>query len=282
MRRRGQLYGLLAAVAWSLGGVLQRDARLDAATLTAGRAAFAAATLLVWLLAARRRRSREPSPVRFGLPGALLTVSLAIASSLFILALHYTTVAHVLLFQAISPVIAAALAWIVLGERVRPQTWLAMVLALAGVAVMVSGGAHGSLRGDLFAILNGSAFAVSIVVIRRHRTISMVPAVACSQVLVMVVVGPLAHWGDVGAHALLALAAFGVVQMAGGLALFTLAAALIPAAELSLLLLLEVLLGPLWVWLAFAERPGAATLIGGCALMAAVVLQTRGARPAAA
>jgi drug/metabolite transporter (DMT)-like permease len=73
------------------------------------------------------------------------------------------------------------------------------------------------------------------------------------------------------------LAAFGLVPMAGGLALFTIAARLVPVADLTLLLMLEVVLGPLWVWLALAQRPSATTLIGDCGVLAAVSLQTRAA-----
>jgi drug/metabolite transporter (DMT)-like permease len=119
-----------------------------------------------------------------------------------------------------------------------------------------------------------------VVVIRGHRAISMVPATALSQLIVFAAVAPFASWGAVDGHAVLLLAIFGVVQMAGGLAFFTAAARLIPVTDLTLLVLLEVVLGPLWVWIAFAERPSAATLLGGCGVVAAVTLQATGARPA--
>lgn len=274
MRRRGQLYGLLAAVAWSLAGVLQRTLSLDVLTLMAGRAAFAAAALLLWLAAARRRRAVSAF-VELGAPGLLVTLCVAVASSLFIVSLHYTSVAQALLLQAGAPLIAVLLGRVILREHVAQRTWIAMGLAIAGVAVMVGGAGHGKLLGDAFALGTSIAFAVSVVLMRKYDSISMLPATALSQVLVVTIVAPLARWDTIGLHALPLLAAFGLVQMAGGLALFTIAARLVPVADLTLLLLLEVALGPLWVWLAFAQQPSATTLIGGCGVLAAVALQTR-------
>jgi drug/metabolite transporter (DMT)-like permease len=166
---------------------------------------------------------------------------------------------------------------VILRERVQQRTWIAMALALAGVAVMVGGAGHGKLLGNAFALGTSVAFAVSVVVMRRHASISMLPATALSQVLVVAIVAPLARWDTIRLRALPLLAAFGLVPMAGGLALFTIAARLVPVADLTLLLMLEVVLGPLWVWLALAQRPSATTLIGGCGVLAAVSLQTRAA-----
>jgi drug/metabolite transporter (DMT)-like permease len=175
------------------------------------------------------------------------------------------------------------LARIFLGERVRSRTWVAIVLAFLGVMVMVGGTAHGSVRGDAWALVSATAFAASVVLIRRHADISMIPATALSQLLVVAATAPFAHFSAIGWHSLALVAVFGVVQMAGGLALFTVAARLIPVIDLTLIVLLELILGPLWVWMAFAQVPSAATMAGGCIVVAAVALQTTGdGRPVAA
>jgi drug/metabolite transporter (DMT)-like permease len=74
----------------------------------------------------------------------------------------------------------------------------------------------------------------------------------------------------------LVLAALGGGQMALGLVLLTIGARLIPAAQVGLITLLEVVLGPLWVWLAYTEQPDTATLVGGAVVVVAIVVQTRG------
>jgi len=103
----------------------------------------------------------------------------------------------------------------------------------------------------------------------------MAPATCMSQVVVLAAAAPLARPGDVGARDLGLLVALGVGQIGLGLAFLTLGARLIPAAEVALLSLLEVVLGPLWVWLAQSERPPATTIAGGLVVVAAVAIQTR-------
>jgi len=78
---------------------------------------------------------------------------------------------------------------------------------------------------------------------------------------------------------LLAHATLGVGQIGLGLVFLTIGARLIPAAQVALITLLEVVLGPLWVWLAIDERPSTATLVGGAVVVAAVIIQARGSAP---
>jgi drug/metabolite transporter (DMT)-like permease len=120
------------------------------------------------------------------------------------------------------------------------------------------------------------AFALSVVITRHRRDISMGPAICLSQVLVLLAVGPFAHPETVGARDLGLIVLLGVGQMGLGLAFLTVGARLIPAAEVALITLLEVVLGPLWVWLALSERPSTTTLAGGAVVVAAVVVQTGG------
>jgi drug/metabolite transporter (DMT)-like permease len=105
----------------------------------------------------------------------------------------------------------------------------------------------------------------------------MAPATALAQLMLLVVAAPVALAGHVavGVSNVLWLALFGAGQIGLGLILLTIGARLIPAAQVALISLLEVVLGPLWVWLAVGEQPGAATLIGGTIVVVAVVLQAR-------
>ena len=104
----------------------------------------------------------------------------------------------------------------------------------------------------------------------------MAPAITLSQLLVLVAVGPFAHPGTVGVHDLVLIVLLGVGQIGLGLAFLTIGARLIPAAEVALITLLEVVLGPLWVWLTLSERPGTGTLLGGAVVIVAVVVQAGG------
>jgi drug/metabolite transporter (DMT)-like permease len=114
------------------------------------------------------------------------------------------------------------------------------------------------------------------VITRHRRDVSMAPATCLSQVLVLLFAAPFADPGEIGGRDLLLLAALGVGQIGLGLIFLSLGARLIPAAEVALITLLEIVLGPLWVWIALSERPGAATLTGGAIVLAAVLIQVRG------
>ena len=278
-RRQGQLYAALAALAWSTAGVLQRELSVGTATQVAGRAFFAIIALLAFV-----RLSPHGGGFRafasMGRAGLAVAVCTGIASGTFIVALNHNTVANVLFMQALSPLAAALIAWVALREPVLRTTAVAMVIALGGVTLMVGGpgGSHGVGLG--LSVVMTLAFAVALVITRHRRDVSMAPAICLSQVLVFLVAAPFAQPGTVGARDLVLLMLLGFGQIGLGLAFLTMSARLIPAAEVALISLLEVVLGPLWVWLATSERPSNATLLGGAVVIAAVVVQASSARSA--
>jgi drug/metabolite transporter (DMT)-like permease len=279
-QRRGQIYVALAAVAWSTAGVLQRQLTLDTATQVFGRAAFAAVALLAYVAIVDGRLLRAFRSI--GLAGVAVAVCVAVASGGFIAALNHSSVARVLFILAVSPVLAALIARVTLGEPITRRTAFAMALALAGVAVMLGAPGEGSLAGDGLALLCALAFAVMVVITRWRHDVSMAPATCLSQVLLVVVFLPFATPGDIGAGDTFWLAALGVGQIGLGFMLLTVGARLIPAAQVGLITLLEIVLGPLWVWLAEDERPSTLTLVGGAIVIVAIVIQTRPDAPPAA
>ena len=275
VRRRGQIFIALAALAWSSAGVLQRELSVGTATQVAGRAVVRDARI------ARVRRSLDRRGVirpftAIGRAELAVAVCTAVASGSFIVALNHTTVANVLFMQAVAPIAAALIAWAALRESVSRRTAVAMVVALGGVGLMVGGPGASRGLGVALSVVMTLAFAVAVVITRHRRDISMAPAICLSQVLVLAVAGPFAHPGTFGAHDLALIILLGFGQMGLGLAFLTIGARLIPAAEVALITLLEVVLGPLWVWIALSERPSTATLAGGAVVIAAVVLQAGG------
>jgi drug/metabolite transporter (DMT)-like permease len=277
-QRRGQIYVALAAVAWSSAGVLQRQLTLDTSTQVFGRAAFAGAALLVYVAIVERGRVVHAFR-SVGLAGVAVAVCVAIASAGFIAALNHTSVARVLFILAVAPVLAALLARVTLGEPITRRTAMAMALALAGVAVMLGAPGEGNLAGDGLSFLVALAFALMIVITRWRRDVSMAPATCLSQAILVAVFLPFAAPGGISADDVGWLAALGIGQIGLGFALLTVGARLIPAAQVGLITLLEVVLGPVWVWLALDERPGTLTLVGGAIVIVAILIQTRAAPP---
>jgi drug/metabolite transporter (DMT)-like permease len=273
-RRRGQIYVALAAVAWSTAGVLQRQLTLGTSTQVFGRAAFAGGALLGYVAIVERGQVLRGFK-SVGGAGIAVALCVAIASGCFIGALNHASVARVLFILAVAPVLAALLAWATLGEPISRRTALAMVLALSGVAVMLGAPGEASLTGDGLAFVAALAFSVMIVITRWRHEVSMAPATCLSQAILVAAFLPFASPGEISGDDLAWLAALGIGQIGLGFALLTVGARLIPAAQVGLITLLEVVLGPVWVWLALDERPGTLTLVGGAIVIAAIVLQTR-------
>jgi drug/metabolite transporter (DMT)-like permease len=278
--RRGRLFVVAAAIAWSTAGILQRELSVGVATQIAGRAFFAVLALLAFVAV-----SEQGAVVRafraIGRGGLAIAVLMAIASGFFIVALNHATVASVLFMQALAPIIAAALGTFV-GESVSRRTWWTMAVALAGVALMVGGPGRPSAIGLCLSFVMTTAFAATLVITRHHRDVSMAPATCVSQLLVLLAAAPFSHPAGVGMHDLGLLAALGIGQIGLGLVLLTIGGRLIPAAEVALITLLEVVLGPLWVWIFLSEQPGAATLAGGAIVLGAVAVQALGGEERAA
>jgi drug/metabolite transporter (DMT)-like permease len=273
LHRRGRLYVALAAVAWSTAGILQRELSVDTATQLAGRAFFAVLGLLAYV-AVSERGAIARSFRAIGGAGLAVAGLMAVSSGAFIVALNHTSVANVLFMQALSPLLAAALGT-ALGEPVSRRTWTAMAVAIAGVALMVGGPSRPDLVGGTLSLLMSVSFAGVLVITRHRRDVSMAPATLLSQLIVLVAAAPFASPGTITRRDAGLLVLLGVGQIGLGLVFLTIGARLIPAAEVALITLLEIVLGPLWVWIFLDEQPGAATIAGGVIVLGAVILQAR-------
>ena len=222
------------------------------------------------------------APLRtVGRAGVMAGLGLVLAFGGAIFSLQSTSVAMAVFLFSASPFLTAILARLMLGEAVRPATWAAISLAACGVALMVQAGFQaGALAGNVAALISALGFALFTVALRWGQrggaVIDMMPAVAlgglfsmAAALILLALTGQdlLAPPADLG----LAIA-IGAVTLAGGMVLYTAGARVIPAAELTLLGLVEVMLAPLWVWIFLGEGAERATLIGGALVLAAVAL----------
>ena len=266
----GIVLNLGAAVAYSTSGFYTRLIPLDPWTILFWRGIFASVfigSVIVWRYGGRTVHIARS----IGAPGLAAACLSTFATIMYINAFRRTSVADVMIMNATTPFVAAALGWLWLRERERWSTLLASTVALVGTAIMVGGAVRdGHLVGDLLAFGMALCMAGMMLIIRRHRETPMLPAACLSAVLCPAFVWPLAHPGAAGLKDMLDLALFGVTQFGLGLLLLTLGARLISATETALIQASEVPLGPLWVWLAFREVPPVLTWIGGTIIMAAV------------
>ena len=206
--------------------------------------------------------------------GVLLATVFTGSTLFFILALAHTAVADVLVIVAVAPLVAALLSRSFLGEAVPGRTWLAIAFTLVGIGLLVFEDlGSGSLYGDLAALGCAVCIGTSLTITRHRRAVSMVPAMALAGAMTAVVALPLALWlegGSMSAGGLQLgyILAMGLLVVPVSFALITVGPRYLPAPEVGLLMLLETVLGPLWVWLVLSEDPGPWALAGGAVVVA--------------
>lgn len=273
--RTGYLLVFLSALCWSFGGVIARFiAAPDPWTVVFWRTVWAAAFILCFMLWRDGPRGTLRLFREMGLPGLVAACCFAYASSAFVVALAYTKVANILLFQAGGPLLAALLSFIVLGVRISAATWAAIIAVIVGVGVMVSGSLGGgtSLIGDVLGLGIVLVFSVATVLMRRYSHVRMTPATFIGVLIAGTVSATQASTLKVSAADMGFLFAFGAINLGLGLALFATGARLILPAYAALLGTFETLLGPFWVWLVHNEVPAARTIIGGAMVFAALLV----------
>ena len=274
--RHGVLFVFAAGVLWSTVGL---GIRLIEEAVVWQILLYRSFSMAVFLYVFIRIRSGE-SPFaqirRTGFPAILAGLCLVAAYSGAIYAIQTTSVANAMLLFATAPFMAAVLGWTLLREPVRGATWIAILVAIGGIAIMVADKSGSvALKGSLAALASAFGFAVFTVTLRWGRMSEMLPSVFLSGVFGVAITSGICLFMGlpviIGARDGAIAMGMGVFQVGAGLILYTLGSRSLPAAELALLSLAEVLLGPFWVWLFLGETVTRNTLIGGLVLLAAIV-----------
>jgi drug/metabolite transporter, DME family len=279
--RTGAALVMAAAFLWSLQGLMFRQIE------TAGpwetlfwRSAGMIPVLAVFI--AWRAEGRFLAAMRgVGRAEVIGGLCLVLAFGGTVYAIQTTTVANAVFLFAASPFIAAFLGWALLGERVRRATWISIVVVLVGIGIMVQGGLErGALLGNVAALTAAAGFAVFTVILRAGGRADTLPVVFLGGVFAATAAAGMTGFAGgtlavPAADAGWALA-MGAVTLSGGMALYTLGSRVVPAADLTLLTMLEVMLAPLWVWVFLGETASGATLLGGGFVLGAVLLNAMG------
>lgn len=215
---------------------------------------------------------------RAGATGLVAGACLSVAFIGYVWGVMHSTVANALFLLSAAPLFAALLGWMVLRESIGRSMWFAMAGVLVGVAIMIGEGlAEADLLGDLAALAAAVGFAGFSVGIRRGRHADMSPAILIAAAIATAVSAAMAFADGTGLVApapdVGLAAAYGMLVIGAGVFLFTLGSKSVPSAELVLLSLTEVVLAPVWVWLAFAEVPSMPTLAGGVILLGSIAGQ---------
>jgi drug/metabolite transporter, DME family len=282
----GVLLAIAAACCWSLGGAFVRLTRdIDAWQIIFYRSSTLLVCMLIWLLA--RHGAALPERIaEAGINAVIAGIACGVAGLTFVAALFHTTVAQTIFMVGLSPFLSALLGYWILRERIPGVTWAAMTVALGGMAIMLAGNVQGgSLIGTGLAIYSAFCFSCYSVLLRWGQKTDMTIALLWTAVFLIPVSGALllvpnglrensgpAEF-DIGAVNILVCVLMGAVQLTLGLLLFTLASRRVPAAQLSLLALVEPTLSPLWAWIVARELPPFVIFAGGAVILLAIAVQ---------
>ena len=271
--------GLVAAgaVCWSTTGLFVRLAGLDPWTISFWRSLFGAAALGLYLAVARPGASAAAFRST-AWSGAVVVALAAISVLASVAAFSLTTVANVSIIHATLPLIAAGAAWPLVGER--PDRWIIASAAMVLLGAFVAFGLSGPGAGDGLALVMTVSMALVAVMIRRHQLVSLLPHLAAATLLAACIAAPFAKPFEANATQLGILLLSALLPIAIGNVLFAEGARVTSAGSAALVSMIETPLAPLWVLLAFGERPSVGALSGGALIMAAVVAHLyRSARP---
>jgi DME family drug/metabolite transporter len=271
----GVLLVLLAGVFWSTMGLGIRSIEAANVWQILLYRSFSLSLFLFTLIAFRSGFRPIKAIRKAGIAGVIGGWGLVVAFSGGVYSIQTTTVANAMFLFASAPFFAAVLGWFILRESVHKSTWIAAAVALIGISVMVIDGiAVGHMVGNLSALISALGFAIFTIALRWGKLSDMLPAVFLAGIFAVVVSAFICYFAELNFvlsvnDASIALA-MGVFQVGVGLAIYTIGSKVVPAAELTLLSLTEVLLGPLWVWIFVGETVSIFTLMGGAILLVAI------------
>jgi len=265
---RGLVLTISGVVVLSPDALLVRLIAADTWTVLWWRGLLMGIGLFVYV-ALRDPRGIAGSVQALGPVGFLSVPLFAGTVTLFVTSLALTSAANTLVILSVAPLFAAVFGRVFLGEAVPPWTWIAI---LAGIVVIFAGNlGGGTVWGDLCAVGSVACIAGHFVVARHRRAVSVVPAVALSGFLMCAVSTLWAAPFDVASEDLVLLAVLGLGVIPISHALITEGPRYLPAAEVGLIMLLETVLGPLWVWWVLGEVPMAVTFVGGAVILATLI-----------
>lgn len=269
--RLGLVYGAISALAWSSSGLFIRHIGIDLMTMLFWRGLFSGTCVFLFFI--YLERSRVPGILRrMGWPSVWTMIFSAASMVTGIGSMYYTAIADAMVIYATVPFVTAAVAFVFIGERPSRSTLIASGVALIGVLVMLTDahGQSGGLFGKFLAAVMTLCVAAMATLMRKHRDVPMLPAMAGSAWLCSFVTFWFAVPLTVTMVDLRMIILFAIVQNAMGLIFYTASTRRLPAADASLLTALEVPLTPLWVWLVLSEVPSQGTLVGGPIVLAAL------------
>jgi drug/metabolite transporter (DMT)-like permease len=264
----------MAPVLWSTGGLGLRLLEITAWEILFWRSLFMALTIMGWS-ALTMRGAMIGNYYRSLKEGFWVLIFFCLSFILYVLSMTNTTVADSLLIQGTAPVFIVVLGRVLLRDRIRPVTVAAVCAVIVGMLIiMIPSLQRGGFSGNVLGLAKAVTFAVGTVAVRHRKSVGLIPAMALAALLTALVAAPMVPSFQIDLRSLLILMYLGTLQVGLGFVLFVSWSGRISSSETGLLVILEAVLGPLWVWVVLGEAPYPLTLAGGAVILSALVFHT--------
>lgn len=260
-----------AVVLWSTGGPVIRRLDINPWTILFWRTAFMALTVILWSLAhGNTRKKISISEAVHGLP---VSIFISFSLILYIMSMKKTGIADSLLIQGTAPFFIVIAGRLYLKEKIPRKTSFALVGVAAGfLIIFIPAITSTRLSGNIFGLLKAITFSLTAISVRKLKNINMIPATGIAAIIACIISFIAAPEIKISSEHLLLLLYLGVIQTGMGFMLFTSWSSHLPSAVTGIVVLLEAVLGPLWVWIFNREVPPAPTIVGGLLITISLIL----------
>jgi len=273
--RQGVFLVLFAGVCWSTMGLGIRFIEVANVWQILFYRSISLTPFLFFIIYTRFAENPLSAIRNAGIAGIIGGYGLVFAFAGGIFAIQTTSVANAVFLFAAAPFFAAFLGWVILCEAVRPATWIASTVAIMGISIMVwEGFSVGQITGNLSALASALGFAVFTVTLRWRKLEDTIPTVFLGALFAIIISAAVCYFAEytwaIPVNDILIAFSLGIFQVGAGLVIYSIGSKSVPAAELALLSMTEVVLAPIWVWIVLGETVGIYTLLGGSVLLIAI------------
>ena len=210
-----------------------------------------------------------------GYPALLGGLVMSFSFIAFVVSMSNTSVANVVFIISTQTMFLAILGYFYLKEKVSLISFISIVLAMSGIAVMVGDSlSSGSFFGNMVALAIPINFSILVMIIRKNKNLDMVPAIFYSGIFSIIYGLILSDSFVFTTHDILMGFFLGVPQLAFGFICITIGSRTTPSTTIGLLMLTETIFGPIWVWLFLNEIPPTSVFLGGSIIILAIILKS--------
>ena len=213
--------------------------------------------------------------LKIGYVGIFYIISFSACNITFIISIQNTNVANTLIMVALAPMLSAILATIFLKEPTSKNTWAAIFVTFFSVTFIFYDSIQlGNIKGDIYGFITALGLAINANLARYAKEIDLVPSAVIGKLVVAIFAFFFVDNFYLSGMDLFIVPLMCIMCVAIPFVLVTIAPRFISAPEVNLFFLLEVILGPIWVWLIIKEQPSLQTIIGGIIIIITIALHS--------